>query len=484
MNRIQLEQCRAAISPNIFDAYADTNFLLPLVLGNLLSTKLWDLSLKIQTKLKTMADEDSGHHPQTGDPIKHMRAIQHQLDRHFKHLNADLVSTTFGELNLVDERERLGAPLVNGAVDRIKNTFLLRLSEQALPAEAVDSLLNQIEHERFPAYFYKNFDVVLASRNLTGRRARAPLGLTSCLDEVAIFAALAMTMPAANVDGIIALASAAHYCAFGWTATGEPWWLYGKNKLLSKQDWQQLVDQQYEGNPQAAFDFFLGDMDRIICASGVFDLKTGKTEISNALTEEILQKLDYFFGIRLSQLSTALALPVSRTHESPLAPVLRELLGTHSREQTRQRLIDEQTPDILPVLYSYRSLAVPDIRPYLEIARHQPLTKARAKEMKTYREVFALISEIEGSDSIFGDRDRIAMPDETLTLETGTDRDKALLAQVMLEHLGQAQSCQDLVMTTLTEEESYVSGKDFCLSLNTFQEARLPIAGVLWQLSS
>ena len=484
MNQTKPEQYREAISPNIFDAYADTNFLLPLVLGNLLSTKLWDFSLKIQTKLKSNTNEKSSSDPLTEDPLKQIRAIQKQLDRHFKHLNAGMVSTTFGELSLVDERKRLGEHFVNDAVDRIKQTFLLRLREQTLPAEAVDSLLNQIEHERFPAYFYKNFDVVLANRNLTGRGSSAPLGLTSCLDEIAIFAALVMTMPDINVERIISMASAAHYSAFGWTDQGEPWWLYGKNNLMSKSDWKALVDQQYAGNAQAAFDYFLGDMDRIICSSGVFDLKSGKTEISSAVTSEIIQHLDQFFGVRLSQLTTALALPVERKIESPLAAILRELLRTHSFEQTRKRLIAEQTPDILPVLYSFRSLAVQDIRPYLETARHQPLTKARAREMKNHLEVFALIRQLEGTESIFGDRERIAMPDETLALGTGTDRDKALLAHVMLEHIFLSQSHPNPILTLLTAKDSYVSGNGFCLNLNTLTEAHLPTVGVLWQLSS
>jgi hypothetical protein len=478
------EQYHAAISPNIFDAYADTNFLLPLVLGNLLSKKLWDFSLKIQTKLKTNTNEESSSDPLAEDPLWQIRAIQKQLDRHFKHLNAGVVSNTFGELSLVEERQRLGAHFVDEAVDRIKQTFLLRLRERTLPAEAVDSLLNQIEHERFPAYFYKNCDVVFANRNLTGRGSSAPLGVTSCLDEIAIFAALVMTMPEVNVERIISLASAAHYSAFGWTDQGEAWWLYGKNKLMSQADWQALVKQQYKGNAQAAFDYLLGDMDRIICSSGVFDLKSGKTEIPGALTNEMVHQLDGFFGVRLSQLTSALALPVVRMNESPLMPVLRELLRSQSLEQTRKRLMTVQTPDILPALYSYRSLAVPDILPYLETARRQPIAKARAREMKSYLDVIALIRQIEGAESIFGDRDRIAMPDETLTLGTGTDRDKALLAHVMLEHVVRSQPDHGQILTILTSTDSYVCSNGFCLSLKILSEAPLPTDGILWQLSS
>lgn len=484
MKIINVDLNRSAIAPNIFDAFADTDFLLPLVLGNLLSSRLWDLSGKIQEKLASTSETSLGSHPSADDSLKVVRAIQRQLDRHFTHLNAGIVSDTFGELSLADERERLGDALVNNAVERIKETFLQRLQEQTLPADAVTALISQIEHDRFPAYFYKTFDVVLANRTLTGRRSNAPMGLTSCLDEVAIFAALVMTMPEANVERIIVLASAAHYSAFGWTSDGETWWLYGKNNLLTMHGWQALVEQKFQGDCQRAFDCFLGDMDRIICSSGLFDLKTGNTEIPDVLTAEIIQKLDDFFGARIVQLSNALALPVSRTSESLLAPILRELLGSQSLEHARARLVSDQVPNTLSVLYSYRSLEVPDIYPYLTTARHQPLCKARANALNSREEAIALISQIKGKESIFGDRSRIAMPDETLSLDTGTDRDQALLLHVLLEHLNLRQPHQMPILTRFTKEDSFVCQQGECLSLRTLSVVQPPVDGVLWQLSS
>lgn len=484
MKPINSHQNSSAIVPNIFDAFANTDFLLPLVLGNLLSSRLWDLSGKIQEKLASTSEISLGSRPSADDPLRAVRAIQRQLDRHFTHLNAGIVSVTFGELSLVDERQRLGEDLVNNAVELIKGTFLQRLEEQTLPAEAVSALISQIEQDRFPAYFYKTFDVVLANRTLTGRRTNAPMGLTSCLDEVAIFAALVMTMPEANVERIIVLASAAHYSAFGWTSEGETWWLYGKNNLLTMHDWQELVEQKFQGDCQRAFDCFLGDMDRIVCSSGLFDLKTGKTEIPDTLTAEIIQKLDVFFGSRIVQLSNALALPVSRTSESPLAPILRELLGSKSLEHARARLVSDQVPNTLSVLYSYRSLEVPDIYPYLATARHQPLCKVRASALHSCEDAIALIRLIKGKESIFGDRSRIAMPDETLSLETGTDRDKALLLHVLLEHLNLRQHHQMPILTRFTNEDSFVCHQDACFSLRTLNDTEPPVDGVLWQFSS
>jgi hypothetical protein len=120
----------------------------------------------------------------------------------------------------------------------------------------------------------------------------------------------------------------------------------------------------------------------------------------------------------------------------------------------------------------------------VETARHQPLAKARAQDMRSYQEVIALIRQIEGTESIFGDRDRIAMPDETLELGTGTDRDKALLAHVMLEHVARSQSHQDSILTIWTSTDSYVCSNGLCFSLNQLSEVHRPTHDILWQLSS
>ena len=46
----------------------------------------------------------------------------------------------------------------------------------------------------------------------------------------------------------------------------------------------------------------------------------------------------------------------------------------------------------------------------------------------------AIVKSITGHESIFGSRDRIAMPDETLLFNTGNDRDRALLLYTLLAH--------------------------------------------------
>jgi len=474
-----MKEVGAAIAPNIFDAFAETRLLLPLVLGNLLSQNLWDFSARIQARLAP-AESETGLNE---DPLKFIRAIQRQLDRQFKHLHANEVSQIYGELNLEDERARLGPESVNCALKTIESGFRQRMSEGAIPREAIEPLLERIKLGYFPAFFYGNVDIVLANKRLSGRKSSAPMGITSCLDETALFSALAMTMPGASVANVIALTSASHYTAFGWTPAGDTWWFYGKNKLYSRQEWSDLVEQQFNGDPQQAFDGHFKDMSRIVCVTGTFDLLTGETEISQEHLVEIIDQLDLFFGVRLSQVRAGLSKPFQNQDASALAPVLRDLLGSQSLERTRHSLLTQQDPSLLQPLYSYRSLELVDLRPYLWVARHQPLSLALGHSLRSRQEAVNIVKSIEAYDSIFKDRNRIAMPDETLRLKTGSDRDKALLLHVLLEHMAKANTTLSQVETLFTTEDTFVCTENVCLSLQTFSEVARPTSGVYAQWS-
>lgn len=478
-----------AIAPNIFDGFADTQLLLPLVLGNLLSKKLWDLNARIQAKIaidesQASANEDPlNEDPKNEDPLQFIRAIQKQLDRQFKHLHPNEVAEIYGEINLSDESRRLGKSSVDRALATIEANFVQRINEGSVPREALEPLLARMHLGYFPAFFYGNIDVVLANRALLGRKSSAPMGVTSCLDEVAIFASLAMTMPGGSIANVIALTSASHYTAFGWTPKGEPWWLYGKNKLYSRHDWSVLVSQQFKGNAQHAFDFYFKDIECVVCVTGTFNFDSGRTSISHEHWVEILEYMDIFFGVRLNQITRAVLKPLIRQDASPFAPIFRVLLGAHSLDLTRQDLLAQQDPCVLDVLYSYRSLALKDLFPYLRVARHQPLCQALGHSLNCLQDALDIVINIEGCDSIFNDRNRIAMPDETLRLKTGSDRDKALLLHILLEHLFASTSVKAQVETILTCDDTFVCAESFCFSLTAFCHTDRPIHGIIAQLS-
>ena len=474
----------AAIAPNIFDAFLDTKLLLPLVLGHLLSPRLWDFSKRVQKRFATTEQMRSVDSAPNSDALFMVKAIQLELNRHFKHLHQNEYAEIYGELNLADEAHRLGKSRMDFAVEKLLASYRKLLDSGTISAETFQRMTTGLEQGRFPAFYYANFDVIRANRLLGSGKASAPLGLTSCLDEVSIFAALAMTLPAGNIENVISLSSVTHYTAFGWSQSGEIWWFYGKNKLLTATDWKQLVAQDFNGDAQAAFNRYLQDFDRITSVAGTFDMTTGHTAIPLDHIEEIVQKLDQFFDCRLQQLAAGLAQPKTILPETEIASILRGLLGTQSIEQARARLLDSDDHACQQVLYSYRSLKVNDLQPYLTVARHHPHARRIGAGLQSLQEAFDLVQNIPGKASIFDDRDRIAMPDETLRLQTGSDIDKALLLHVLIEHYQTTihyqttTAAESLISTLVTSDDSYVCGPHTCFSLNTMTMTSHPQHGV------
>ncbi len=477
LNQVDLS---IAIAPNIFEAYLNPDLLLSLVLGNLLSSRLWDLSARITQKLKNNQQTTGGTSEAQPAQLAFIRAIQKEIDRNFTHLHQSEVSAIYGELSLTNEAIRLGQQNIDQAVSELKNFY--GRNSLNLPDQVNETLASVLEQDKFPAFYYANFDVIRAHRFLKGSR-HTPMGLTSCLDEIAIFSALAMTLSPGIVANVIALSCLTHYTAFGWNETGESWWFYGKNKFFTQSDWKLHVEQEFNGDAQLAFNHKFRDFNRITSVAGTFNLKNGNTSIAAAHIDELVDKLDQFFGCRLEQLDEGLMQPRGTMPEASIAPILRELLGTQAIEHARARLLNSDEGACKQALYSYRSLQVKDFLPYLQVARNNPNCKNIGSTLKSLQDAVEVVMSLEGKVSIFEDRNRLAMPDETLRLRTGSDIDLALLLHVLVEHFLAATNNKSATFTLVTDADSFVCSGDFCFSLGTMTMTNPPTAGIVMTFS-
>jgi hypothetical protein len=480
---VNISDLSMSIAPNIFDAYLNPSLLLPLVLGNLLSPKLWALNAKLIKRLKNTPPPSEDQAQNTAGPMAYIRAIQREIDRNFTHLQQNQLMEIYGELDLTEEKNRLGEENIVRAMQALKNFYLSSLHVATIPEDVTKSILTSLEQQRFPAFSYANFDVIRANRLAKGSRASASMGLTSCLDEVAIFAALAMTLPPGMIGNVVVLSFVSHYTAFAWTQTDEICWFYGKNQFFSQAQWKQLVDEEFNGDAQRAFDHRMMDFDRITSVAGTFEFKTGHTSITPDHIDAIVEKLDQFFCCRLSQVAAALEKTQTVFPELAITPILRELLGTQSIERARSRLSRSEDSSCLQVLYSYRSLELASLYPYLQVARQNSQCKKLGSAFNSIDEALELVRNIAGQHSIFGDRLRIAMPDETLRLQTGSDIDKALLLHVLIEHFHTASDHTIDVYTLITQDDSFVCFGDFCLSLMSMRLTQPPTLGVIMKFA-
>ena len=471
----QRDLVSSLVAPNIFDFYANPNLVLSLVLGNLLSRSLWEWSAKLHRKLLES-------HPLDGiRPAWVIRSIQEQINKNFMHLHMGDVPNLYGELMLSDEADRVGDAAVRAVTANTLAYVQKRIDAGDFPAETMTPVLASIESGRFPAYFYGNADLIRAYRKLSGKKHQSIAGLTSCVDECTLFVSLAMTIPEGIITNVVALTGPYHTTAFGWTQDGQCWWFYGKNKLFFQDDWQAFVNASSHGDAQACFDQLFEAMDHIISVAGTFDLTSGRSNIAAEHVDEIIDKLDGFFGIRLKQIDRGLAMPRQQLPEDPLGDVFRTLLGTRSVEVAKNTLLSGEGQHLQHPLYSFRSLSVKDLRPYLLAARFQPQSKKLGQSLVSADDALSLVDKLQ-HESIFQDRDRISMPDETLRLGTGSDRDRALLLHVLLEHCFQSQGHAVNVITTVTDESSFVQFQDCCIDINTGQPVYKPTGRVLYRL--
>jgi hypothetical protein len=146
----------------------------------------------------------------------------------------------------------------------------------------------------------------------------------------------------------------------------------------------------------------------------------------------------------------------------------------------------ERLPDPLltSVRYAYRAWDVPDRTPYLQAARRNPLTIKLASQLEDVSAALLRVQDIKKIESIFNDRERVALPDEILRLESGTDRDKALLLHVLLEHISQRDiQTPAVVKSAYGLDNSWVFYQNTCYQLNDLKSVTAPLpSAVLFSL--
>lgn len=465
------EQLSVAVAPNIIDVFYDTDLIGTLCLANLLSPGLWAFSQKILDQADATPPE-----PASELPIS-IRLIQKFLNKSFTHLHPAEVAAIYGLVDLQSERSRFDDSQFDKVVSGLEAFFVEFQKKGGVLEVAGKQAVSWIQGGQFPSYAYTNFDLIKAHRNLTGHATKRPNGLTSCLDEVALLIALAVAIPkTGDVRAIMVMSSVSHYGAFGYSEDGRSWWFNGKNQLYSKSDWDCLVAEQHAGDHQACFDQLFSNFSCITTVSGAFDFASGESSIPEEYLEEYLQKMASFFGIALRQVAEGLKNKRARRPESDHANFFRQLLGLASRDQLLDRLQKTTAPWARKAFYAYRSLEVENHTPYLLNARRNPQAREAARAAARIDDIVSIVQSLHGSTSIFNDRDRIAMPDETLRLKTGTDRDKALLLHVLLEHYMQANQLEHVVQSVYTNNESFVMVAGTWLAMTNFQpwDAALP----------
>ncbi len=456
-----------AVAPTLFDVVAGPELVFTLVLANLMSPRLWHLRERML------------HAPGNTLP-----QVQELLDHHFEHVAPGRIAAMNGVLDLAGLEARYGAAAVEYARSSIASAFKWRVGRGTLKQD--DAALELLGQGKFPAFSYATIDEAWACRRLLQHRKHKPLGLTCCLDEAAIFAALVLALGKVPAGQLAFLGGPSHFTAF-MTGGDGGWWFYSKHVLLASSDWVRLVADDYGGDHQMAFDDRLPDFDRIITAAGSFLFASGETSLPQAHLDGIVAQIEAFFGFRPAQLDQALRRSARPEAGSDATSLVQEAASAADAREAGMRIHRAAHEDAqvtaLRALYAFRSLDVSDLSVYLQAARYGSQVGALLPRIGTAADALQAVATVTGTGSIFEDPDRIAMPDETVRFGTGTCRDKALLLHVLLEHALRNDPAPGGVETLISGGDSFVRGAGFCISVSRLEHVPQPEGPILFRIA-
>jgi hypothetical protein len=459
-----IERMSRAARPTLFEASLDPELLFALVLSNLMSPWLWQFRTTIERNALAMSGR--------GDPqALLMDTIQHEVDNHFVHLLPLDIEEIWGDLDLAEERARLGDRCIDDAAKVVAEEMSSRQAHgEAMARLDVRPLL---ERGVFPDYAYSTVDLLRAERRILRRKKHKPLGITCCAEEAVLICSLGAVLHGIPLDELVIFGSVGHYTAF-LRHGDDTCWFNGKREYFLRRTWAQQAARQ--GGSQNAFDARLASFDRIIAPSGCHLLHDGLCTMGPGRLEAIEAALAAFFGLELRQVAAARTHP-RHDQASPLRDVSLAALD-HARDvdelcSTLRALAADHPGTILEAaFYAFRDLDVRHPEAYLRAALRGRKARRAAADFGGLDDAIACVRAIEGAESIFGTRERISLPDEVLTLRTGSDRDKALLLYALLQHaprIGPADKKHTELL--LTEDDSFVRIGDRYLNTRTFEPA-------------
>lgn len=418
------------VLPNFFDAIVHPDVVLPLILSHLLSESLWERRGKVVENMQSLAV------PDPSIPIE-LFAIKRFIDKNFEHPHPQDVAKIYGSIDVAHEKGRFGDDVIDQGI-----AGLTRYIEfvQGTGSDRASWMLGALSEGTFPNYTYSTYDVIRAHRKYSLNRKSSSSGIVSCLDEMSLFCAAALTLPREMLYHTIMLVGPTHYTVLFWDNERNGYWFPAKRYLFSRTTWQAFVDTGFGGDVESAFNSIMCETNRIISIRGSFDFDTGMSQIPESILRETMDDIEQLFGFVPPHLKAAMERPIIEHPSSPYHDVYLSMLGTTSREDAltaiRTAATERNERWAEDVLLAYRSVHVPNPERYFEAALESPLARAAAATMRTLDDAIVYVEAIPGRESIFNDADRIAMPDEVIRLQTGTERDRELLLRVLQHWVG------------------------------------------------
>lgn len=373
-----------------------------------------------------------------------------QIQRFFHHytftnIPGEPAGDPWGLFRFDDEECRLGAEFVRTIRAEYDLTF------RRLLAENPDSQFGQIINEPYykEGYFPRLKNETIEVMNAFARKNDEGKSSGKCIGLGMLWVAALAVWGRFPLDRIVITANRAHMFVYldvedGHLLNNTKW--FSTTRINNRSDLSEFA-RFVASNSETTF-FYNPSLGMCHCSSGTSQIPHHNIrKIYKGLSDFVSNPIKHPDADQIEYIETDHAIP------DPLG------FDSVERYQAEIKRLAAEFPDsfFLYALYAFRTLDVPDVGVYLTAAMRDYNTKQLAKAIHDPEDALAIVNQIKGSISIFADRERIAMPDETLYFNTGTDRDKALLLYTLLRQSPIAESNSSV---TLSEDESYVIFKN------------------------
>ena len=432
----KLAQLSTAVSLTVLEIDFYPNQLIPaFLLANLMSPALWAWRSE-----KNAFSNDGA----LLSPKNRLNQLQRFFHRYtFLNLPEQPGGDAWRLLNFADEEERFGVEFVQKIRAEYDATFRKLLAEN--PESQFGQIINQPFYRQgfFPRLKNETLEVMNAFARvdaMEGKRAGKCIGLGM------LWAAAMCVWGRFPLDHIIITGNRAHMFVFldeesGHLLNNTKW--FSNTRINNRSELSEFV-RLVASSTETTF-FYNPELGMCHCT-------TRTSQIPQQQITNIYAKVGGFVSSSLKHPNPEHIQFVQPGYQIP-SPLEYDSAETY---QAAIVTLANHHPDSIYefALYAFRRLEVSYPQVYVRAAMRDCHVKQLAQGINELSDVLSIVADVTGQDSIFGSRDRIAMPDETLYFKTGNDRDKALLLYTLLRYspISDAES-----VIGLSNESSFVS---------------------------
>ena len=441
------EKLSTAVSLSVLEIDYYTKELIPaFLLANLMSPSLWKWRLE-----KNPFNED-------GELLSTKNRLN-QIQRFFHHYTFTILQNepggdAWGLLNFCEEEKRFGYDFINTIRNEYDATFKELLKEN--PTSQFGQIINESYYKKglFPRLKNEIFEVMNAFSKINEEGK----GSGKCIGLGMLWAAALIIWGRFPIDRIIITGNRAHMFVYLDVDDGH---LFNNTKWFSR----TRINNQSK----------LSEFTRIVTSGKsttfFYSPKNGMCHCSAKTTQMSQKKMSDIYTKISSFVSNPIMHPllnqISYVQPDFAIPDPLEYDSAQDYQNYIKKLAEQHPNSIYEfALYSFRLLKVPYLQVYIFAALRDYHVKKLAKKINKLSDAILIIEKIIQNQSIFNDRNRIALPDEVLYFKTGNDRDKSLLLFTLLHH---SLVCDNDSVIGFSNKNSFVCHKDKWIDINNLE---------------